>query len=86
MAQSVKHPTSAQVMISTVCEFEPPASCSGLTAQSLEPALNSVSPLSASPTYALSLSVSKINKLKKKKTQINILASFFEVAWTEDVF
>ena len=50
VAQSVKHPTSAQVMISQSMSSSP-ASGSVLTAQSLEPASVSVSP---------SLSVSKI--------------------------
>ena len=43
MAQSVKRPTPAQVMISRFMSFTP-ASGSVLTAQSLEPALDSVSP------------------------------------------
>ena len=55
MAQSVKHPTLAQVMISQSVSSSPGLG-SVLTAQSLEPASDSVSPsLSA-------LSVSKINK------------------------
>ena len=63
MAQSVQHPTSAQVMISQSVSSSP-ASGSVLTAQSLEPVSVSVSPsLSGpSPVHALSLSVSKINK------------------------
>ena len=70
VAQSVKRPTSAQVMISPFVSLSP-ASGSVLTAQSLEPALNSVSPsLSALPLLSLSLSLSlflslflsKINK------------------------
>ena len=60
MAPSVKHPTSAQVMISWFVSSSP-TSGSVLTVQSLEPALDSVS---------LSLPLSKINKtLKKKKTK-----------------
>ena len=43
VAQSVEHPTSAQVMISQFVRLSP-ASGSVLMAQSLEPALNSVSP------------------------------------------
>ena len=43
MAQSVKRPTSAQVMISRSVSSSP-ASGSVLTAQSLEPASDSVSP------------------------------------------
>ena len=47
----------------TVCEFKP-ASGSVLTAQSLEPSVDSVSPfLSASPLLMPCLSLSKINKL-----------------------
>ena len=65
VAQWVKPATSAQVMISQFIGLSP-VSCSVLTARSLEPALDSVSPsLSArptphpQPTHALSLS--KIN-------------------------
>ena len=64
VARSVKHPTSAQVTISRSVSSSP-ASGSVLTAQSLEPVSDSVSPsLSAPPLFmhALSLSVSKINK------------------------
>ena len=62
MAQSVERPTSAQVMISRFVSSNP-ASGSVLTAQSLEPASDSVSPsLSAPPLLALSLS--KINIFK----------------------
>ena len=62
MAQSVKHPTSAQVMILQFMGSSP-TSGSVLTAQSLEPASDSVSPsLSAPPLLALSVSLSKINK------------------------
>ena len=58
MAQSVEHPTSAQVMISRSMSSGP-AWGSVLTAQSLEPVLDSVSPtVSALPPLALSLSVS----------------------------
>ena len=64
VAQSVKHPTSAQVMISWFVSLSP-ASGSVLTAQSPEPVSDSVSPsLSAPPSLTLSLclSLSKINK------------------------
>ena len=62
VAQSVKHPTSAQVMILQFLSLSP-ASGSVLTAQSLEPASDSVSPfLSAPPPLAFCLSLSKINK------------------------
>ena len=60
MAQSVKRPTSAQVMISWSVSLSPVLG-SVLTAQSLEPASDSVSPsLSAPPLLMLYLS--KINK------------------------
>ena len=68
MAQSVEHPTSAQVMISQLRSSSPTLG-SVLTAQILEPASDSVSPslsLCLSPTHALSLSVSKI-KINIKK-------------------
>ena len=67
MAQSVEHPTLAQVMISQFVSSSP-ASGFVLTAQSLEPASNSVFPsLSAPPQLILlSLSLSKINKTLKK--------------------
>ena len=63
MAQSVGLQTSAQVMISKSVSSSL-VSGSVLTAQSLEPAVDSVSPsLSAPPLLMLlSLSVSKINK------------------------
>ena len=64
MYQSVKHPTSAQVMISQFVSLSP-MSGSVLIAQSLEPAFDSLSPsLSAPPLLALSffLSLSNINK------------------------
>ena len=58
MAQLVKCPTSAQVMISPFMSLSP-ASGSVLTAQSLEPALDSVSPSLSGPPL---LMLSKINK------------------------
>ena len=59
MAQLVKHPTSAQVMISQLVGSSP-TSGSVLTDQSLEPALDSVSSLSAPPLLAvLMLSLSQ---------------------------
>ena len=62
VAQSVEHPTSAKVTISQSVSSSP-ESGSGLMAQSLEPASDSVSPsLSAPPPFMLCLSVSKINK------------------------
>ena len=54
-----KHPTSTQVMISQLVGSSP-ASGSGLTAQSLEPASDSVSPsLSAPPLLTICLSPSQ---------------------------
>ena len=62
VAQSVKRPTSAQVMISQFVGSSP-ASGSVLTAQSLEPASDSVSPsLSVPPLPVLCLSLSLKNK------------------------
>ena len=67
VAQSVERPTSAQVMISQSMGSSP-ASGSVLTAQSLEPVSDSVSPsLRPSPVHALSLSAPKINKNVNKK-------------------
>ena len=68
MAQSVQRLTSAQVMISRFVGSSP-VSGSVLTAQSLEPALVSVSPsLSAPPPLTLCLS-QKVNIKKKKKKE-----------------
>ena len=71
VAQSVKHLTSVQVIISQFMGWSP-ASGSVLMARSLEPALDSVSPsLSAPPplvcarVLSLSLSLSRIYKHKK---------------------
>ena len=59
VAQSVKLPTSAQVMMSRFMGLSP-ASGSVLTAQSLEPALDSVSPSPSAPSpLVLSLSLSQ---------------------------
>ena len=69
MAQSAKRPTSAQVMISRFVSSSP-TSGSVLTAQSLEPVSDSVSPslsLSDPPLFMRCLSVSKIKKCYKKK-------------------
>ena len=66
MAQSVKRPTSVQVMISWSVSLSP-ASGSVLAAQGLEPASDSVSPSLSDPPPFMSLSVSKINKHKKIK-------------------
>ena len=57
MAQSVKRPTSAQIMISLLMSLSP-ASDSVRTAQSLEPASSSVSiSLCSSPARCLCLSL-----------------------------
>ena len=62
VAQLVKHPTLAQLMISRFVSLRP-ASGSVLTPQNLEPASDSVSPsLSAPPLLMLSLSLSLKNK------------------------
>ena len=59
VARSVKRPTSAQVMISRSVSSSP-ASGSVLTAQSLEPVSDSVSPsLSDPPPFMLCLSLSQ---------------------------
>ena len=59
VAQSVERPTSAQVMISQLMSSSP-ALGSVLTAQGLEPVLDSVSPsLSAPPLLMLSVSKKK---------------------------
>ena len=69
MAQSVKCPTLAQVMMLRFVSSSPTPDFV-LTAQSLEPASDSVSPsLSAPPLFVLCLSLSKI-KIKKKIGQI----------------
>ena len=61
MAQSVKHQTLAQVMISQFVGLSP-VTGSVLTAQSLEPATDSVSSLSALPQLKLCLCLSVSEK------------------------
>ena len=62
VAQSVKHRTPAQVMISLLTSSSPTLG-SVLTVQSVEPALDSVSPsLSAPPLLAHVLSLKNKNK------------------------
>ena len=64
MSQSVKRLTSVQIMISPSVSSSP-VSGSVLTAQSLEPALDSVSPsLSAPPLLMRALSLSLSLSLK----------------------
>ena len=60
MAQSVERLTSAQVMISQSVSLSPTLG-SVLTARSLEPASDSVSPSLSAPSL-LALSLSKINR------------------------
>ena len=63
MAQSVEHPTSAQVTISRSVDSSP-TSGSGLTARSLEPASDSASPslsLLLPRSCSVSLYLSRIN-------------------------
>ena len=70
MAQSVKCPASAQVMISRFMSSSP-ASGSVLTAWSGEPPLNSVSPSLSGPpllVLCLSLPLKKIEREKEKRT------------------
>ena len=70
VAQSVERPTLAQVVILRPVSSSP-ASGSGLTAQSLKPASDSVSlSLCPSPAHALSLSVSKIDKRLKSRDRV----------------
>ena len=64
MTQSVKRLTSAQVMISRFVSSSP-ASGSVLTARSLEPASDSVSPFLSLPlpdSHSVSRCLSKVNK------------------------
>ena len=75
MAQPVKQPTSAQVMISRSVGSSP-ASGSVLTAQSLGPASDSVvPPLSAPPLLVLCVCVCL--SLKNKYTLKNILTFIY---------
>ena len=60
MAQSIKPPTSVQVTITRFASLVP-ASGSVLTAQSPEPALDSVSPFLSAPPLLSKISI-KINK------------------------
>ena len=75
MAQSVEHPTSAQVMISWLMSSSPTLG-SVLMAQSLEPASDSVShSLSVPSTLVLCLSLKNtrtLKKIKKKKRDLTI--------------
>ena len=77
MAQSVKRPTSAQVMISWFMSSSP-MSGSVLTAQSLEPASDLCIPLSLcpSPAHTLSLPLSQ-KKINIKKFFLVFFSLFF---------
>ena len=62
VAQSVKRPTSAQIMISRFVSSSP-ASGSVVTTQNLAPALDSASPSLSDPSpLTLCISLSKLNK------------------------
>ena len=74
MAQSVKRPTSARVMISRFMGSSP-ASGSVLTARSLEPASDSVSPSLSAPPLLASLSQNEIKTFKKLKNRKWMLES-----------
>ena len=79
MAQSVKHPTPAQVMTSWFVGSSPTLG-SVLTVQSLEPASDSVSPSFSDPpllTCLLSLSLSLSLFLSLSLSKINIEKQFF---------
>ena len=67
MARSVRHLTSAQVMISQSAGWSP-VSGSVLTAQSLEPASDSVSLFLPNAPHCRSLSASLSLSLKNKQT------------------
>ena len=79
MAQLVKHLTLAQVMISWFVSSSPTLG-SVWTAQSLEPASDSVSPfLSVPPLFAFCLCLS-LSLLTNKQT----LIFFLKIPWVED--
>ena len=81
MAQLVECLTSAQVMISHSLSLSP-TSGSALTAQSLEPASDSVSPSLSAPPL-LRLSVSKINKNIKNNFKKKLMFIYFLETETE---
>ena len=72
MAQLVERPTSAQVMISRSVSSSP-ASGSALTAQSLEPVSDSVSPSLSDPLLFMLCLCLKNKTLKKIFFLLNIL-------------
>ena len=67
VAQSIRHPTLAQVMISLFMGSSPVSGCVP-TAQSLEPATDSVSPSLLCPSPACALTLSLKNNLKTTTT------------------
>ena len=72
VVQSVKRPTSAQVTISWFMRLSPTSGCV-LTARSLEPASDSVSPSLPIPCFlSLSLLQKQTLKIKKKKQIIKL--------------
>ena len=76
MAHLVKHPTSAQVMISWFVGLSPTLG-SVLTAQSLEPASESVSPsLFAPPLLTCCLFLSLKNKQTLEKKMFEVLTLY----------
>ena len=84
MAESVKRPTLAQVTISQFLNSNP-ASGSVLTAQSLEPGSDFVSPSRSLPLPMLALcqSLSKIINVKKKKVPLKGMCLFCDVKGNE---
>ena len=88
VAQSVKHPTSAQVIILQFVSLSP-TSGSVLTAQSLEPASHSVSPSLSAPhplTLCLFLSKNKHLKvffLRMKKMKQNLIEMWDTIKCTD---
>ena len=76
VAQSVKCPPLAQVVISWFVSLSP-VSGSVLTAQSLKPVLGSVSTSLSLPLPHLCFSLSKINNIRKKEKCKNSTKKFF---------
>ena len=86
MAQSVKHPSLAQVAHSWSVSSSP-ALGSVLTAQSLEPALDSVPPSLSLPlprSHSDSLSLSKINIKKLKKNLCIMFHGLKDMSFTNE--
>ena len=85
MAQLVECPTSAQVMISWFMSLRP-ASGSVLTAQSLEPASDSVSPSLSAPPPDISLCLSKIKINVKTNKQKEDISLYLKLVYHEILF